>query len=733
MKSKWISVFLTLFMVLSLFAVPLQIWADGDGVEEQGEAAQEENLNSWDGTTDGDTTDGGTTEDGTAGSDTTEGGPADGDTTDGGAADGGAAGGSPADGIENMLGSPALNKPLENPKGYSPYMGKQFIPEELQKKIKVKFWTAVRIQTHDGRKLSMAEYLDQNPVKYTLYASNYSTGEDLKIYPLNYQPGFYHNNLKHPLYDNLETEAGPLTNDSGNQVVLPAFTEDGYGIKYDWQPEKDDLASPCWMAISGTDDKSWVIEGSPNAKEHIFAHYRYTRYYELVNSEIRTKWLTSTPVANRPTIELLVDTYFPSDWDNFNWDDPQNWNLVKDDIDPSDPDYIGPLVVPLLKTEDDFIRLREDGGFLKNFTPYTVKDVDITGLLPEDLLGDLTLTFKDIDNKGYVEKDGKRFKATVNYDWKTGGHATLQEEYPVTFNAGEGKFGDGTTEFKTHVLHGETIQNVPANPEREGYTFKGWKSEQGDSFNPSTPITKALNFTAMWEEIKKEYTITYKANGGTFADGQTEKSTKEKAGDKINLMEAPTRDGYKFLYWEEEKYQPGQEYTVTEDHTFTAAWEEIKKEYTITYIANGGTFSDGKKIKVSKHPENEVITIIDAPTWAGHTFQYWEGSRHNPGDTYTVVGDHTFKAIWDKPEDPNKPKPDDEDKPVPYNPYKPSISITPQSGFVMGQPRLYSGAKPQMPPKPITQLPATGSANPAFVILLSLGLATLGLFLRKRS
>lgn len=155
--------------------------------------------------------------------------------------------------------------------------------------------------------------------------------------------------------------------------------------------------------------------------------------------------------------------------------------------------------------------------------------------------------------------------------------------------------------------------------------------------------------------------------------------------------------------------------------------------FTITYLANGGTFAGGQTEISSQHKAGKVITIIAAPTWAGHTFQYWEGSRHNPGDTYTVVGDHTFKAIWDKPEDPNKPKPDDEDKPVPYNPYKPSISITPQSGFVMGQPRLYSGAKPQMPPKPITQLPATGSANPAFVILLSLGLATLGLFLRKRS
>ena len=152
--------------------------------------------------------------------------------------------------------------------------------------------------------------------------------------------------------------------------------------------------------------------------------------------------------------------------------------------------------------------------------------------------------------------------------------------------------------------------------------------------------------------------------------------------------------------------------------------------FTITYLANGGTFAGGLTEKSSQHKAGEVITIEAAPTWAGHTFQYWKGSRHNPGDQYKVVGDHTFTAIWDKPEDPDKPKPDDKDRPVPYNPYKPSISITPQSGFMMGQPRLYSSAKPQ---KPITQLPATGSANPAFVILLSLGLATLGLFLRKRS
>ena len=61
MKSKWISVFLALFMILSLFAVPLQIWADGDSVEEQGEAeaTPEQNLTSEDSTTGGGSADGG--------------------------------------------------------------------------------------------------------------------------------------------------------------------------------------------------------------------------------------------------------------------------------------------------------------------------------------------------------------------------------------------------------------------------------------------------------------------------------------------------------------------------------------------------------------------------------------------------------------------------------------------------------------------------------------------------
>lgn len=43
--------------------------------------------------------------------------------------------------------------------------------------------------------------------------------------------------------------------------------------------------------------------------------------------------------------------------------------------------------------------------------------------------------------------------------------------------------------------------------------------------------------------------------------------------DEITIHEAPTKAGYKFVEWRGSSYQPGDAYTVTEDHTFTAVWE----------------------------------------------------------------------------------------------------------------------------------------------------------------
>ena len=81
-------------------------------------------------------------------------------------------------------------------------------------------------------------------------------------------------------------------------------------------------------------------------------------------------------------------------------------------------------------------------------------------------------------------------------------------------------------------------------------------------------------FTVTNTHTPKKYTITYKLNGGSYAGSKADIKEVYYAGTEISIHEKPVRSGYTFLYWKGSQYQPGDSYTVTEDHTFTAQWEK---------------------------------------------------------------------------------------------------------------------------------------------------------------
>lgn len=92
------------------------------------------------------------------------------------------------------------------------------------------------------------------------------------------------------------------------------------------------------------------------------------------------------------------------------------------------------------------------------------------------------------------------------------------------------------------------------------------------------------------------YTITVDPNSGNW-NGDTAKRMQDFAkGDVFTLPEAPERDGYKFLYWKGSKYQPGDEYVVQGNHTFTAEWEKNDKK-------SEGKSTPDKKTRVDKMPK----------------------------------------------------------------------------------------------------------------------------------
>lgn len=76
--------------------------------------------------------------------------------------------------------------------------------------------------------------------------------------------------------------------------------------------------------------------------------------------------------------------------------------------------------------------------------------------------------------------------------------------------------------------------------------------------------------------------------------------------------------------------------------------------FDIVFKLGGGTINGSSEDLHLRCSDGEVITIPDAPVRDGYTFQYWKGSEYRPGDTYKVVGDHTFTAEWKRDATPDK-------------------------------------------------------------------------------
>ena len=142
----------------------------------------------------------------------------------------------------------------------------------------------------------------------------------------------------------------------------------------------------------------------------------------------------------------------------------------------------------------------------------------------------------------------------------------------------------------------------------------------------------------------------------TYVDGET-----------INLPAAPTRDGYAFLGWSDgaETYNPGDEYTVTEDTIITALWKE---EYNVVYIYNNGAATGHETVL-----KGESVTL-PTPSKSGYAFLGWtcsDGNVYDGGDSVVIWGNTTFEASWVRhPDTPYVPEPSEPVEPdVPTFPF----------------------------------------------------------------
>ena len=192
-------------------------------------------------------------------------------------------------------------------------------------------------------------------------------------------------------------------------------------------------------------------------------------------------------------------------------------------------------------------------------------------------------------------------------------------------------------------------------PTWTGHEFLGWFLEKDSGTQRIKSMTRHSDITIYAHWSIEHCTITYDLNGGML-NGKSGKVTVDaEYGSKI-ILPAPTRDGYLFDYWEGSRYEAGDEYTVTEDHTLKAIWVEDEKpeikHYTLTFDSNGGSISSAS----AEYEEGTVVNASSFPTPSrtGYTFDGWFDAKEggNKVDSVTMTKDVTVYAQWTKNDEP---------------------------------------------------------------------------------
>ena len=110
------------------------------------------------------------------------------------------------------------------------------------------------------------------------------------------------------------------------------------------------------------------------------------------------------------------------------------------------------------------------------------------------------------------------------------------------------------------------------------------------------------------------------------------------------IFEAPKKEGYKFIYWDDEAHTAGTKYIVIEERIFTAEYD--KENYTVTFESDGGSVVPTQNVNY-----NDKIVKPTDPTKIGYTFKGWYAdalcTTEYDFDSF-VTGNISLYAKWEE-------------------------------------------------------------------------------------
>ncbi len=183
------------------------------------------------------------------------------------------------------------------------------------------------------------------------------------------------------------------------------------------------------------------------------------------------------------------------------------------------------------------------------------------------------------------------------------------------------------------VANGNKINKLCTNVSREGYTFKGWKDEKGNTITNDTVVTDNMKLIAQWE-IKKSI-LTIKPNGGVW-NNQTETKTIEQDYNTTIKIDNPSKGpNYTITFDANNQAATISKNTVEAERTFNN-WKLIKESTDTTVKFENGTFtfgSDNATLEASYGSESNN-TSLSTISKTGYTCK-WNTKADGTGTSYS--------------------------------------------------------------------------------------------------
>lgn len=276
----------------------------------------------------------------------------------------------------------------------------------------------------------------------------------------------------------------------------------------------------------------------------------------------------------------------------------------------------------------------------------------------EDANVNISQNTKFIDNKAGM--GGAIFNANASYDdpAKAGSYQNLKLDETSLFKGNLARAG-----LYLAPENYKDFTNLKFNPESD--------TDHGKKLLPSLLNNYDINYQ------NANLLLSYDANGGKFDDDTELKQEKHKKDDVVTIIDGPKRQDYDFLYWEEPKNNPGDEYTLTDNHVFKAKWNKIPElEVEDAEIEEGQNLDPKDLITKAEDEEDgknlESTVVIDKGSFdynkAGtYEVKYTLTDKNGSKVTKTAKITVKKKSKPDKPED--KPElPEDKPEIPDYNP-----------------------------------------------------------------